>query len=115
MASATELVWAADRSPDRVRAWAHDVLLPALRTYGFRVDRQSESTILLIRRRSAWWLIPFSVLAFWLSPQRMEQISLVFSAQDSTRGQMTVLGALPNKVREILLGLPGCREVSEGG
>lgn len=114
MASATEPVWTADRPVDQIRAWAQRVLLPALRTYGFRVERESQSAVLLIRRRSAWWLLPFSVLAFWLSPQQKDQVSLSFSAQDALHGRMAVLGEIPAKVRAILLDLPGCSEVPEG-
>lgn len=106
-----ELEWLTDKPLAEVRVWATTKLLPALAHYGYRVEQQSADHILLTRRRSAWWLIPFSVIAFWLSPDERGYVSVDFPASSGPQSRMEVVGNVPAKIRRILLDLPGCREV----
>lgn len=110
-----ELEWLTDRPLADVRNWATTRLLPALAHYGFRVEQQSADHILLTRRRSAWWLVPFSVLAFLLSPDERGYVSLSFAGEPGRQSRMQVVGNVPARIRRILLDLPGCREVFSRG
>jgi hypothetical protein len=106
-----ELEWVTARPLEAVRAWAESKLLPALKHYGFRPEQRTTDSILLTRRRTAWWLVFFSVLAFWLSPDERGYVSVSFSAGPGSTSRMTVLGYVPAKIRRILLEMPGCTEV----
>lgn len=111
MSRSDEVLWETARPIADVQAWAESTLIPAFRQYGFRIEQRTTDSILLVRRRSAWWLIFFSIIAFWLSPDEKGHISVSFSTASEGTSRMTVLGDLPAKVRRILLELPGCSEV----
>jgi hypothetical protein len=106
-----ELEWITARPIDAVRAWAESKLLPALAHYGFRVEQRTADSVLLTRRRTAWWLAFFSVIAFWLSPDERGYVSVSFSADADAASRMMVTGNVPAKIRRILLDMPGCTEV----
>lgn len=80
-----QLEWATSRPVGQTRAWAESRLLPALAGYRFRLYRHTVDGIDLARRRTAWWLVPFSIIAYWLSPDEREFVSISFGRHRPAR------------------------------
>lgn len=107
---AAELEWIRSEPVAETRAWAESKLFPVFRQYGFRAVQETDQVVLFSRRRTAWWLALFSVVAFWLSPDEKGQIMVSFMDAPGGGSRMTVFGDVPAPVRRVLLDMPGCRE-----
>lgn len=111
MSASVELEWTAAEPVTELRAWAEARLFPALSQFGFRVVRGNDGAVVFARRRTAWWLAFFSVLAFWLSPDEKRTIIVSFERVGADSSRINVFGDVPPQVRKVLLDVPGCHEV----
>lgn len=105
--------WRATRSLSDLRAWAAAKLFPVFERYGFRIMRRSDHLIIFERRRAAWWLVFISVVAFWLSPNLKQRISVSFTVISPSESCITVLGDIPAKMLRVLGEVPGSRRAPE--
>lgn len=99
--------WDFAGSTEDARAWADSTLIPAFTQYGFREEQRSADSVLLLRKRTAWWLAIFSVIAFWLSPDARDRVFISFTTTSETSTRIAVSGDLPGRLRRILLDIPG--------
>ena len=106
VAKATEFVWRTSRSLPDVRNWATTVFAAVMKKWGFEIDVLSENAMSLVRSRRFWPMAILSPIALLLSPYQKDQVVVTFASAGPGRSQMTVVGDVPNKIANILHGLP---------
>ncbi|WP_353647888.1 hypothetical protein ABLG96_13480 [Nakamurella sp. A5-74] len=99
--------WTTTRSFDSVRGWVSTSLADVLRRSGYRSTSDTPTELVLTHPASSRWsVLPFSLVAFLLAPEREYQVVFRFGRLPDGRTEMLTIGDLPNRVITVLEGLP---------
>ncbi len=106
MTSPVQLSLTTSRPVTEMIRWVETSVARVLRTYGYRVTASGAESVTLTRAGGrAWWLLPFSSLAFWWSDRPAAQV--VFLIDATPGGSRTrVIGNLPVRMSRILAEMP---------
>lgn len=111
MLKKVNIAWRSSRPLDSVRSWVTGSLMDTLRRAGYRLENETSTANsvggapgtewVLVKKERSPLLLPFSLLAFWLSTSRYT-VLLSLSELADGRSELLVAGDVPSRLAKLL-------------
>jgi hypothetical protein len=105
------IAWRSHRPLESVRSWVNGSLLDTLHRAGYKLENQTPTASttggspgtewVLVRSERSLFLLPFSILAFWLATSRYNVLISLSELADG-RSELLVAGDVPGRLAKLL-------------